>query len=82
MGLRFSSAQRSFIRKFKLNFCENIGRAHTVWARSKKRKFSVSLKKNFIHLYIYIYMYIYIYIYIYMYIYMYIYNGNVMVLIE
>ena len=29
------SAQNSFIQKFKLDFCDNISRTHTVWARSK-----------------------------------------------
>ena len=58
----FSSAQGSFIQKFKLDFCGKICRAHTVWTRSKTqeaqdfvtRKFSSSLKKDFIfqlHLY-------------------------------
>ena len=52
----FFSAQSSFIQKFKLDFCDNICRVHTVWAKSKswevqnfpRRKFSVSLKKDFI----------------------------------
>ena len=50
-----ASAQRSFIQKFKLNFCGNICRVHTVWEKYKtyesqnflKRQFRVSLKKDF-----------------------------------
>ena len=52
----FFSAQSSFIQKFKLDFCDNICRVHTVWWKSKnwevqnflRRKSSVSLKKDFI----------------------------------
>ena len=52
----FSSAQKNSIQKFELDFCDNICRTHTVWVKSKtyeaqkflKRKFSVSLKKDFI----------------------------------
>ena len=86
----FSSAQSSFITKFLVNYCDKIRIAHTVLARSKmwekqnflKKKFSVSLERDFIfcfHIcilyiyYIYIYIYICIYIHVYIYIYIYIY---------
>ena len=51
-----SSAQSSFIPRFLVDFCKKIRRAHTVLLRSKmqeaenflKKKFSISLEKDFI----------------------------------
>ena len=68
-GTWFSSAQNSFILKFLVDFCDKIRRALTVLARFKmketqnflKKKFSVSLEKDFIFRF-HIYMYIYIYV--------------------
>ena len=59
----FSSAQSSFIQKFKLDFCENICRAHTtVWGRFITYETQNFLKRKFIISFIYIYIYI-LYIY-------------------
>ena len=84
-----SSGQSSFITKFLVNYCDKIRIAHTVLARSKmwekqnflKKKFSISLERDFIfcfhicilYIYIYIYISIYLYLYLYLSIYLYIY---------
>ena len=46
-GTWFSSAQRSFIPKFLVDFCNKICRADTVLARSKVQKAQNFPKKNF-----------------------------------
>ena len=53
----FSSAQSSFIQKFKMDFCENIWRAHTtVWGKFKTYETQNFLKRKFIISFIYIYI--------------------------